>query len=499
MAASRAKVVLGDTEIANIVNQRQTKYALKTLAATYGCGQARIRDIWTEYYGGTRLVDAVNGPIKPLPGMARVGGVIQPTAEGDTDSVVDMGPPKRRAGKFVVEAPPPYVPAASASKVVRAVFPKVEPEAPAPKAPKGGGAAPKEAAPAVAKVELEIGSIEAGNNSGDLADDVRSRLRTLAVSGTLPPKKVEALAAEAEQAIQKNEAADQAEPEVDNYEASDYSAPEYTAPPKGKSAARNAPKPAAPKQAATRRWAPPQPDAEGAAEEGSWVDPGHNWEVSGQGGASADPSDCGSGDGGWERVRGEAESEISGRGVSERGRTEAGGSSYRSRGSGSRASTASGGSRAGAVRSGAGGSAAASPRGGEAGSAAGPVRTSYWPIPSDGGGEGLYGEDDEYLPRGVRGEPELREADLRVGAGGDRRSGGPYGPGGLDRYGAERPGAYGLYGERQTGQQFVAGPAGGLLPGLDSRSSGSWGASVPQRAYAPAPRRSSVRIPPRPA
>ena len=67
----RTKVMLGESEIADIVTNRQMKNALTLLSKKYGVSTERIRGIWKEYFGGTTLADAAKGPIKPLGSIAR--------------------------------------------------------------------------------------------------------------------------------------------------------------------------------------------------------------------------------------------------------------------------------------------------------------------------------------------------------------------------------------------------------------------------------------------
>ena len=159
MSGSRTKVVLGDADVADICNGRGRKNAVGYYAKKYGVSTQRVRNIWAQYFGGTTLEAHRTGLKTPLPGGHQyTGGIVASTcaakAAAPAPAAAKGG---RKAGKFVVDGAPDFVPAqgaATRAKPVRAYKP------PPP---------PPSSMTESFNEELAEGELRAGNNSGDLA------------------------------------------------------------------------------------------------------------------------------------------------------------------------------------------------------------------------------------------------------------------------------------------------------------------------------------------
>ena len=201
MAARPRVTMLGDAEIADIVNSRTAKGALTALAKKYGVGGGRIRSIWKEYYGGTTLADASkNGIIKPLGGTFRAQA-----PQATTASTV------RKAGKFSVMAAP-IVAASSAPPRAK----PIKEVRPAPRAKRNSEPVEdlddydeideidEEMARDREEYRRVTGSMNAGNSSTELGDAAKQLLWHFARSGQLPPEEYTSELRETEREHRRN-------------------------------------------------------------------------------------------------------------------------------------------------------------------------------------------------------------------------------------------------------------------------------------------------------
>lgn len=137
-------VTLTPEQVKDIIDSRPIKNALGVMSDKYGIGTGRVRSIWTQAYGGADL-KSYTAHIK----KSQSDRPVEKQVEKQVEKPVEKELRTAEVGGSVLKARAPKV-VAGRSKPTRVHRQKIE------------------------QTEMDVAQIEAGNNSGDLIDAVKS-------------------------------------------------------------------------------------------------------------------------------------------------------------------------------------------------------------------------------------------------------------------------------------------------------------------------------------